>query len=75
VTLGKNESYIFAMLAEAYRGEDMKKSNVFEFHKRSKRARISMSHMNTMLITFFDIKDIVPWNSFHKASQSTKLII
>jgi hypothetical protein len=44
------------MLSEAYGGEAVRKPSVSEWHERFKLGRISKSQMNTMLITFFDVK-------------------
>jgi hypothetical protein len=42
VKLGSNASDICAMLCEGYGGEAMKKSHVFEWHKRVKEGRKNM---------------------------------
>jgi len=44
IKLGKNASDTCAMLSEAYGGEALKKSSVFEGHKRLKRELAYRNH-------------------------------
>jgi uncharacterized protein YktA (UPF0223 family) len=75
VKLGENASDICVVFSEDHGGEAMKKWGVFEWYKPFKEGRMSKSQMKTMLITFFNIKSIVHYDLFQKASQSTKHIV
>jgi hypothetical protein len=74
VKIGKDANDTCAMLSERYRGEAMKKSSVFEWHKRFRESShveiinecSSLSSISRVLFTL---------NSFHKANLSTKLIV
>jgi hypothetical protein len=69
VKLGKNANDTCAVLSEAYGRDAMKKSSIFERHKRFKEG----SHVeitNEENAHHF----LLSLNSFHKASQSTKLM-
>jgi hypothetical protein len=60
-------------LSVAYREEGMKKSSVYEWHKRFKFVARTWNVMKTMLITFFDMKNTVNFELIPQG-QSTKLI-
>jgi hypothetical protein len=63
------------MLSEAYGGEAVKKSSVFEWHERfKKRAPMLKSQMKALLISFLVSRVLFNLNSFYKAIQSTKLM-
>jgi hypothetical protein len=74
VKVGTNASDTCEMISEASWGEAMKNSSVSEWHKRF-RDVMSKSRTKTMLISFFDIKGMVHFISFQKATQSTKFIM
>jgi hypothetical protein len=69
--LGKNASDTCSLLPEAYGGEAVKYSSVFEWHKRFKEGREDVEDEDNshMLITFYDIKDNFILNSSHKAKK------
>jgi hypothetical protein len=55
VKLGKNASDICAVLSDAYGGEAMKKSNVFEWHKQSGGGGSSKIAEPTKMLKNFEI--------------------
>jgi hypothetical protein len=59
VKLQKNASDPCAMFSEAHGGEDIKSQVFLGGINGSKKARMSMSQMKTMFVTFFDIMGIV----------------
>jgi hypothetical protein len=44
------------VVSEAYGKEAMKKTNVYEWHKRPKKSHMSKSHMKKMPTPFFNIR-------------------
>jgi hypothetical protein len=59
VKLRNNARDSCATFSDAYGREAMKKSNVFEWHKRFKKGHMPKSQMKAVHVTLFDIKGIV----------------
>jgi hypothetical protein len=75
--LGKNASDIYVMLSKAYKGETMKIScQVFlSGINGSKTVCILKSQIKIILSLSLTSRVLFTLNSFHKAKQSTKLIM
>jgi hypothetical protein len=76
VKLGKNMSDTSAVLSEAYGAEAMKMSSVFKWHKWFKESCKTVEGDKRHCLSLPLISgELFALNSFHKAKQSTKLII
>jgi hypothetical protein len=76
VKLGKNASDTCAVLFEAYGGETVRKSAVFEWHKWSKESlhiKITNEDLRSSLSSIS--RGLFTLNLFHKAKQPTKFIV
>jgi hypothetical protein len=58
VKLGKNSGDTWALISEAFGGETMKKSSVFEWHTEPKKVHMLKSQMKAMFATFFNISQV-----------------